>query len=213
MRFSRTGPTTSLVRPPRRIQPNTNGTGEHPEHVAETIEEIVRLENRDRLYTGLSDKLAGKITAFSGSMLYVWLHVAWFGIWIVLNISLLVFAPFDPYPFGLLTMIVSLEAIFLSTFVLITQNRQAIAADRRAKVDLQVNMIAEREITKLIEMVKHLHEHVGVGTPDRDSELEEMQEPTHVTRLADAIDTAEQQLDPEGTLGPESAVDTQKRKR
>jgi len=213
MRFSRTGPTTSLVRPPRRIQPSTNGNGEHPEHVSETIEEIVHLENRDRLYMGLSDKLASKITAFSGSMLYVWLHVAWFGIWIVLNISLLVFAPFDPYPFGLLTMIVSLEAIFLSTFVLITQNRQAITADRRAKVDLQVNMIAEREITKLIEMVKHLHEHVGVGTPDHDSELEEMQEPTHVTKLADAIDAAEQQLDPEGALGPESAVDTQKRKR
>jgi len=202
-----------LVRPPRRIQPNTNGNGEHPEHVTETIEEIVHLENRDRLHMGLSDKLASKITAFSGSMHYVWLHVVWFAVWIVVNISLFVLAPFDPYPFGLLTMIVSLEAIFLSTFVLITQNRQAIAADRRAKVDLQVNMIAEREITKLIEMVKHLHEHLGVGTLDHDPELEEMQEPTHVTKLADAIDDAEHQIDPEGALGPESAVDTQKRKR
>jgi uncharacterized membrane protein len=212
MRFTRTGGAGTLVRP-RRTGPNTNGSAKHPEHVAETIEEIVGLENRDRLYMGLSDKLASKITAFSGSMLYVWLHVAWFSIWIVANISLLIFAPFDPYPFGLLTMIVSLEAIFLSTFVLITQNRQAIAADRRAKVDLQVNMIAEREITKLMEMVKHLHEHVGVSTPDHDPELEEMQEPTHVTRLADAIDDAEHQIDPEGALGPESAVDTQKRKR
>jgi uncharacterized membrane protein len=213
MRFSRTGAAPTVVRPPRRTGPNMNGSGDHPEHVAETIEEIVGLENRDRLYMGLSDKLANKITAFSGSMLYVWLHVVWFAGWIVVNISLLVFAPFDPYPFGLLTMIVSLEAIFLSTFVLITQNRQAIAADRRAKVDLHVNMIAEREITKLMEVVQHLHDHVGRGTPDHDPELEEMQEPTHVTRLADAMDDAEHQIDPEGALGPESAVDTQKRKR
>jgi uncharacterized membrane protein len=212
MRFTRTGGARTLV-PPRRTGPNTNGSAEHPEHVAETIEEIVGLENRDRLYMGLSDKLANKITAFSGSMFYVWLHVVWFSIWIVVNISLLVFAPFDPYPFGLLTMIVSLEAIFLSTFVLITQNRQAIAADRRAKVDLQVNMIAEREITKVMEMVQHLHNHVGLGTPDHDRELEEMQEPTHVTKLADAIDDAEHQIDPEGALGPESGADTQKRKR
>jgi uncharacterized membrane protein len=211
MRFSRAGARTAPMRQPRRT-PDTNGSAEHPEHVAETIEEIVGLENRDRLYMGLSDKLASKITAFSGSMLYVWLHVAWFAVWIVVNISLLVFAPFDPYPFGLLTMIVSLEAIFLSTFVLITQNRQALAADRRAKVDLQVNMIAEREITKLMEMVNHLHEHAGLGT-DHDPELEEMQEPTHVSRLADAIDDAEHQIDPEGALGPESAADTQKRKR
>jgi uncharacterized membrane protein len=213
MRFARIGTRMGRLKAEGSTASRMNGGGKHPEHVAETVEEIVHLENRDRLYMGLSDKLANKITAFSGSMLYVWLHVAWFAIWIVVNISLFLFAPFDPYPFGLLTMIVSLEAIFLSTFVLITQNRQAIAADRRAKVDLQVNMIAEREITKLIEMVKHLHEHAGIGMPDHDRELEEMQEPTHVTKLADAIDDAEHQIDPEGALGPESAVDTQKRKR
>ncbi len=112
--------------------------------------------------------LASKITSFSGSMLYVWLHVAWFAIWILLNIAYFVFEPFDPYPFGLLTMVVSLEAIFLSTFVLITQNRQAVAADRRAKVDLQINMIAEREVTKLIEMVSHIHKHLGIDQPEHD---------------------------------------------
>lgn len=198
MRFSRVGGPGGAVRLPRSSARSSNGTIEHPEHVAESIEEIVTLESRDRAEMGFSDRIASKITALSGSMLYVWLHVAWFTIWIIANISLLVFKPFDPYPFGLLTMIVSLEAIFLSTFVLITQNRQAIAADRRSKVDLQVNMIAEREVTKLIEMVKHLHEHLGIDMPDHDQELTEMEKPTHVTKIADAIDQAEQEADAEG---------------
>lgn len=77
------------------------------------------------------------------SMLFVWLHVAWFGVWIVLN-EAGVF-DFDEFPFGFLTMIASLEAIFLSTFVLVSQNHQALQSDRRAKVDLQVNMVAEQE--------------------------------------------------------------------
>jgi len=201
MRFHR-----GAVRLPRRTTASTNGTSDHPEHIATTVEEVVRLENRDQSAMGFSDQIASKITAFSGSMLYVWLHVAWFSIWILVNVSVIIFEPFDSYPFGLLTMIVSLEAIFLSTFVLITQNRQAIAADRRAKVDLQVNMIAEREITKLIEMVKVIHDHLGMDTP-QDQELEEMKEHTHVEKLADAIDAAEQD-DPEGADGPDNAADT-----
>jgi len=196
MRFQR-----GAVRPPRRARASTNGASDHPEHIATTVEEVVRLENRDQSAMGFSDQIASKITAFSGSMLYVWLHVAWFSIWILVNVSVIVFEPFDSYPFGLLTMIVSLEAIFLSTFVLITQNRQAIAADRRAKVDLQVNMIAEREITKLIEMVKGIHDHLGMDA-SQDQEIEEMKEHTRVEKLADAIDAAEQD-DPEGADGPE----------
>ena len=183
--------------------------GDDPEHIADSIEEIVRLEGRDREDMAFSDHLASKITAFSGSMFYVWLHVAWFAIWIGLNVAYFIFQPFDPYPFGLLTMMVSLEAIFLSTFVLIAQNRQALAADRRAKVDLQVNMIAEREITKVIELVSHIHEHLGIDQPKHDHELEEMKKPTHVERVADAIDAAEQDIDPDKAGGPESAADTE----
>ncbi|MGH9195748.1 MAG: DUF1003 domain-containing protein, partial [Acidimicrobiia bacterium] len=103
MRFYR-----GAVRLPRRANSETNGASEHPEHIATTIEEIARLESRDHDQMGFSDRVASKVTAFSGSMLYVWLHVAWFAIWIIANVSLLIFAPFDPYPFGLLTMVVSL---------------------------------------------------------------------------------------------------------
>ena len=81
------------------------------------------------------------ITRFSGSMLFVGLHVVWFAVWIVANELLT--KPFDKFPFGLLTLIVSLEAIFLSTFVLISQNQQSAATDRRAEQDFQTDVYSE----------------------------------------------------------------------
>ena len=94
----------------------------------------------------LQNRIADRITEFAGSMRFVYLHVMWFGIWIALNVGLLGFLigkGFDPFPFGLLTMIVSLEAIFLSTFVMISQNR----ADQKREVlaDHQWEMIQAEE--------------------------------------------------------------------
>jgi uncharacterized membrane protein len=175
-----------------------------PPNIADNIEEIVGLEGRDREAMGLSDHFADLMTRFSGSMLFVWAHVVWFGIWIGLNEIGLV--TFDAFPFGFLTMIVSLEAIFLSTFVLISQNRQALQADRRAKVDLQVNMVAEQEITKLIALVGEVHEHLGLRH-GKDEELAHMQKAMHVTRLADAVDEAEARTGEGGE--PTSAADTE----
>jgi uncharacterized membrane protein len=139
-------------------------------------------------------------------MVYVWLHVVWFSVWIIINLPALGIE-FDPYPFGLLTMIVSLEAIFLSTFVLISQNRQALHADKRAKLDLQVNVISEREITKLMELVSDIHEHLNGA--HEDAAVKQMREQTSVSDLADAVDAAEQTDDPEASKGPDSAVDTE----
>ena len=96
------------------------------------------------------------IAAFSGSIYFLGLHVVWFAIWISLN-TLSGGAPFDPFPFGLLTMIVSLEAIFLSVIVLLSQNRQA-AKDRiRSDIEYDVNLKAELEVTHLHQKVEHLH--------------------------------------------------------
>ena len=114
---------------------------------------------------------------------------------------------FDPYPFGLLTMIVSLEAIFLATFLLISQNRQALLSDKRAKIDLQINLISEQEVTKLVAMVADIYRHLGIE--NQDEELERMQEPTHVRELADAVDAAEQKLTRDRAEGPSSAADTE----
>ncbi|WP_327320358.1 DUF1003 domain-containing protein [Streptomyces sp. NBC_01235] len=90
------------------------------------------------------DRVADAITSFAGTMRFVYLHALWFAVWIALNEGLLGKAGiFDPYPYGLLTMIVSLEAIFLSTFVMISQNRQAVRENVRADLDFETNLRSE----------------------------------------------------------------------
>jgi uncharacterized membrane protein len=90
------------------------------------------------------DVAAEKVTTFAGSLTFVYIHAAWFGAWIAINIGLAgIDREFDKYPFGLLTMIVSLEAIFLSTFVMVTQNRQAARSDVRSQLDFETNLRSE----------------------------------------------------------------------
>ena len=102
------------------------------------------------------DRVADTITRFAGSMSFVYLHVGWFAVWIVLNAGLVGSAVvFDDFPFGLLTMIVSLEAIFLSTFVMISQNREATRAEVRANLDFETNLTAEV-------LVRAIAKHTGV---------------------------------------------------
>lgn len=112
----------------------------------------------------LENQIAGDLTNFAGSMKFVYLHTFWFGLWVVVNGGLLAamglgLVPFDPFPFGLLTLIVSLEAIFLSTFVMIAQNRLSAVADARAQADYEVNLRAEAEVAKLLHLVQSLVEH------------------------------------------------------
>ncbi|HNJ97620.1 MAG TPA: DUF1003 domain-containing protein [Ilumatobacteraceae bacterium] len=92
----------------------------------------------------LQDHTADTITSFAGSMRFVYIHLAWFGAWIAINVGLAgIDHEFDKFPFGLLTMIVSLEAIFLATFVMISQNRQAARSDLRTQLDFENNIRAE----------------------------------------------------------------------
>ncbi|HYG79730.1 MAG TPA: DUF1003 domain-containing protein [Pyrinomonadaceae bacterium] len=122
------------------------------------IQEMQRKMTEARTVGG---RIADAITDFTGSMAFVYIHVVWFGLWVLLNIGLIHIprvSQFDPFPFGLLTMIVSLEAIFLSTFVLISQNRLAKASEKRAELDLQVNLLAEQKATKALEMLDQITE-------------------------------------------------------
>ena len=108
---------------------------------------LKRIGNERTLVDSLKraqDRAADKITAFAGSLNFVYLHSFWFGVWILLNVGAIGGAVvFDKFPFGLLTMIVSLEAIFLSTFVMVSQNRQAARADIRSQLDFETNLRAE----------------------------------------------------------------------
>jgi uncharacterized membrane protein len=141
------------------------------------------------------DRLAEGISNFAGSMTFFHLHVVWFGVWILLNCGLLHvphLTDFDPFPFGLLTMIVSLEAIFLSTFLLITQNRQGRLSERRAELGLQVDMLAEQKATKIIDMLDHIIEQLNRMDNDfyvkRDPQLDAFKKspsPQEVLRVID----------------------------
>jgi uncharacterized membrane protein len=167
----------------RSATPENEGS----DHVTKTIDDIVKLESLDRT---VSEGIAERIASFTGSMLFIWLHVVWFALWIAFNIPWLGFQPIDPFPFTLLTMIVSLEAIFLSAFILMSENRQGRLADRRARVNLQVDMIAEREITKLMKLVVDIHTHLKIRRPT-DLELDNMQKATNIEHLTEAAQTVE----------------------
>src|SRR5712692_5989242 len=110
---------------------------------------VAHYQTRDErtLLDGLmkaQDRAADKVTSFAGSLKFVYLHSIWFGIWVLLNVGILgASMKFDKFPFGLLTMIVSLEAIFLSTFVMVSQNRQAARADIRSELDFETNLRSE----------------------------------------------------------------------
>src|SRR5918997_6921804 len=126
------------------------------------IRSIQLRREREEAAAGWQERAADAITRFTGSMTFVYLHLAAFGFWIVANLGWVPGVPaWDP-SFVVLAMIASVEAIFLSTFVLISQNRISAAAEKRADLDLQISLLAEHEITKLTELVSAMAEKMGV---------------------------------------------------
>lgn len=123
------------------------------------------------------EKFADWLTSKFGSVLFLSLNAVWFTVWIVTNIGWMPgVEPWDPFPFGLLTMVVSLEAIFLAIIVLISQNREARIGELREEIELQISTVSESEVTKLIKMVSILLEKQGIKT-DEDPELKKMLKP------------------------------------
>ena len=110
----------------------------------------------------LQNRAADAVTSFSGSLLFVHLHIVWFALWILVNTGRVGVPVFDPFPYGLLTMIVSLEAIFLSTLVLITQNRQGEDVRHRADLDLHIGLLTEHEITRALQMLGAIQDKLGI---------------------------------------------------
>ena len=127
------------------------------------IEAFQRRRKRDAEKASLQERVAEAITGFTGSMRFVYLHLALFGFWIAANLGLVPGIPPWDESFVVLAMIASVEAIFLSTFVLISQNRMQAAADKRADLDLHINLLSEHEVTKLVAMVSEISRHLGIG--------------------------------------------------
>lgn len=154
-----------------------------PKVVEEQRKKIKSMKARMDADRSTSDRVADRINSGFGSMGFFGFHVLFFAAWIILNTgSIPGVAPFDPYPFGFLTMVVSLEAIFLSIFVLISQNRAAKIADVREEVDLQINVRAEQEITRMINMLDEIHDKLGLDEKD-DRQLKKMKKNTNLLKI------------------------------
>jgi len=131
-------------------------------------------------------RLADAITRFTGSMKFVFIHLVLFGLWILVNLPWSPLPKFDP-TYVVLAMFASVEAIFLSTFVLISQNRMAEQADKRADLDLQVSLLAEHEITRLITLVRAIAARIDVEE-SKDPELTELQRDVAPERVLDVME-------------------------
>jgi uncharacterized membrane protein len=136
--------------------------------IERNIDTIAQLRRESEDARSVQEHLADLISRFSGSMPFIILHAVWFPLWMVWNLGWLGLKPFDPFPFGLLTMVVSLEAIFLSTFVLLSQNREAQVADRRAELDLQINLLSEYEITRVLKLLDAVCDKLEIETEAHD---------------------------------------------
>jgi uncharacterized membrane protein len=128
------------------------------------------------------ERVADLMTRLASSPWFLLLHIAWFAAWIIVNTGMTPLPRFDPYPFGLLTMIVSLEAIFLSIFVLMAQGRESSIAELREELTLQVNLRMEAEVTKTLQLVAGLYTRLGHKVGD-DPELREMLQPLDSQRI------------------------------
>jgi len=147
-----------------------------------------RREKEEKRAT-FEERIAQRITDFTGSMRFVYLHLAVFGFWIVANLGWIPGVPaWDP-SFVVLAMVASVEAIFLSTFVLISQNRISAAADKRADLDLQINLLAEHEITRLVHLVSAISDHLGLKSHEH-PELEEIKRDVAPEAVLDEIEEA-----------------------
>ncbi|HEY0367946.1 MAG TPA: DUF1003 domain-containing protein [Pyrinomonadaceae bacterium] len=155
------------------------------------VEGIRKLEQAAKEERSRSDLVAEAIANFCGSMTFVWVHVAWFGGWIVFN-AMPGIRHIDPFPFTFLTLVVSLEAIFLSTFILISQNHDTRISERRNHLDLQINLLSEQENTKMLAMLQAIADKIGAGVSN-DRQLQELREETQPERLVKQIKEQEEE--------------------
>lgn len=125
------------------------------------------------------------VTQTAGSGTFIVIHIVWFAVWIILNRDAYAF---DAYPYNLLNLVVALEAIVLTSIVLMTQNRMTAQADKRAHLDLQVNLLAEQELTAILRMVAALCQKAGIPAHPTDSRIESLLKETDIGKLAVALD-------------------------
>ncbi len=149
------------------------------------IQAVIELERDTRRERTILERLTDAVSAAASSTRFIVVHVVWFAVWVGYNVWSP--RPFDPFPFSLLTWLVSLEAILLTGFVLISQDRMTKLADKRAHLDLQVNLLAERELTAILRVVCLIAEKTGVDLEGCDPNLNQLLGRTDVKELNDEL--------------------------
>jgi uncharacterized membrane protein len=158
--------------------------------LARNIHTLNERRQKEEAQATAQERLAERITSFTGSMPFVYIHLVLFGFWIIANLGVVPGVPtWDP-SFVILAMWASVEAIFLSTFVLISQNRMAAAADKRANLDLQISLLAEHEVTKLAALLTAIAERLDVRT-NIEGELDEIAKDVAPEAVLDEIEETE----------------------
>ena len=129
----------------------------------------------------MAERFSDGLTKAVGSLTSIAIHAAWFAIWILINTGLIPWLPpFDPFPFGVLTLIVSTEGVLLALTILISQNRMIRQADRRAHLDLQVSLLAEQESTLVLHTLQRMARHLGLPEDPRAAEADQLVKQTDI---------------------------------
>jgi uncharacterized membrane protein len=170
------------------MKPNVKGVADvHPTEF--NIAAIAKLEEDALRSRSGTERASDAITKFIGSVAFLVLHIIFVGGWALINLGFVWgVKPFDPFPFGVLSVVVSSEAVFLTIFVLISQNRMARQAEKRAHLDLQVGMLAEQELTTLLQMQQKICQHLGVSVLEEKKEMKDFAKATDVHELARELD-------------------------
>ena len=158
-----------------------------PESVTGNIETVLAMERRAERGGSLVWRVAHSFGNFVGSITFIAIHAVGLITWLVINSGHWPRLAFDPYPFSLLGMLVSFESVVLTTFVLIKQNREGDRADQRSHLDLQVNLLSEKEITKVLQIVQRISERVGAERT-YDAELQELLGDTAIQKVAEELE-------------------------
>ena len=156
--------------------------------VTANIHSVTQMETSLEERRTVVDRIADVIGGFSGSMTFVFIHMLWFIAWFTVNTLPLGIKHFDPYPFILLAMVVSVEGVLLSTFVLMKQNRMQARIEVRDQLDLQINLLSEKEVTKTLQLLRAICNKLEIKpSAEEDDELSEMASTTSVDTLAARI--------------------------
>ena len=157
------------------------------ESAQQNIETISKLEHEAIERRSASERISDAFTRFMGSMTFVLIHLAGLAAWFSWNLGAFGLEPFDPFPFGILTLIVSTEGVILAIFVLISQNRMSRLANQRAHLNLQISLLAEQETTKILQRLKTVADHLDIRETERDEEIERLSQSTHLEVLAEEL--------------------------